>query len=127
MSDATLANLGISDLFLLLIVGGIILLIVIAAFFLWISKSLGTFLNGVDKKSHKQAVYQSIPELREIVRLYPDEKVGIEAGKILNQWDNEIKPSLKTMRQGEKERKLTSLYRGSIYPILQAYKQIVKP
>lgn len=124
MFSNILSAYGLNDLVVFLIVGGVILLIIIATIFIWSSGSLGTFLNGVDKTMHQKMVYDSIPELREIARLYPNEKVGIEALKFLEKWDNEIEPDLKHLNYDKRRKVMRGLYRGTIYPILKVYEEI---
>lgn len=126
MSGTTLSILGLSDMYLLLVFIFIVLFIIVLPFFIWRSGFLGIFLNNLDRKRKAQAVHKNIPELKKIVLVYPAEKVGIEAKKLLEEWNKVIKPSLKTMKQEEREKKLARLYQTRIYPILEAYKQIVE-
>ena len=126
MSGTTLSILGLSDVYLLLVFIFVVLFVIVFPFFIWRSGFLGAFLNNLDRKRKAQAVHKNIPELKKIVLMYPAEKVGIEAKKLLEEWNKVIKPSLKTMKQEEREKKLARLYQTRIYPILEAYKQIVE-
>jgi hypothetical protein len=112
------------NLYFLLAAGIVLFLFFAIVYYLWIFGGLGKLLRGIDKKAKEKEAYKSIPELREIVHLYPKEKISIEAKKLLEEWDNVIKPSLKTMKQGERRKELASLYQGDIYPILKARKDI---
>ncbi len=74
----------------------------------------------------EKEVYDSIPKLREIARLSPDEDVCKVALKFLERWDKVIEPSLENMKHDKRERKLISLYRVEIIPVLQKYEEITK-
>jgi len=127
MSGTVLSAYGLDDFVLLLIVGGVLLFIIMVTIFIWSSGSLGTFLNGVDKSMKQKAVYDKLPELREIARLYPDEKIGIETQKFLERWDKEIEPSLKHMSHDRRKKVLRGIYQTTITPILKAYEEILEP
>ena len=126
MSSIALSAYGLNDLVLFLIAGGVILLVFIVAIFIWSSGSLGTLLNGVDKSTKQKAVYDNIPKLREIAKLYPNEKIGIETRKFLKEWDKEIKPNLKHMNHDRRRKVLKGIYQSTITPILKAHKQITE-
>jgi hypothetical protein len=124
MLGTAISAIGLNELFPILIVGGIILVCILVAILFWSSGSLGNILNGVDKKTYEQSAYDGISELRRIARLYPSKKIGIQASKFLENWDNEIEPSLERLDRDKKRKKLRMLYQSNIHPILKAYEQI---
>lgn len=126
MSGTTLSAVGINELGMILIVGGVFLVIVVIAILIWVSGSFDAFMNGVDKKTYEQSAYDSISELRKIARLYPSKKIGIQASKFLENWDNEIEPNLERLDLDKKRKKLRMLYQSNIHPILKAYKRMTK-
>lgn len=123
MSNAMLSAYGLNDLFVIVVIGFILLFIFVAAFFFADSGSLGNILNGVDKALHEKLVYENIPKLREIARLCPDEKISTMAQKLVEEWDKEIQPSLKHMSHDERKKALRRLYKSSMIPVLEKYKQ----
>ncbi len=126
MFNITLSTAGINETIPLLIAVIVTLFIIIAAIFLWLSGSLDALLNGVDKKAYEQSTYNSISKLREIASLYPSENIGIEARNFLKRWDNEIEPGLKRLDRSRRRKKLRSLYKSTVRPILEAHEQMAK-
>jgi len=126
MLSTTISAVGLNELFPILIVGGVILVCILIAILFWSSGSFGAFLNGVDKKTYEQLTYDGLPELRRIAHLYPSKKIGIQAGKFLGEWDNEIEPSLERLDRDKKRKKLRMLYQSNIHPILEAYEQMIE-
>jgi len=126
MLGTAISAVGLNELFPILIVGGVILVCILVAILFWSSGSFGALLNNVDKKTYEQSAYNGISELRKIARLYPSKKIGIQAGKFLENWDNEIEPNLERLDRDKKRKKLRMLYQSNIHPILKAYKRITK-
>ena len=71
-------------------------------------------------------MYDSIPKLRNIARRYPNEKVGTQAHKFLEEWDNVIEPGLERLDRDKKRKTLRTIYLSDIYPISEFYDQMTK-
>jgi len=116
---------GISNLGVVFIVGALFLAIVLATILIGASGKFSTLMNGVDKKTYEKLTYDSIPKLREIVSLYSNRLVGIQARKFLEKWDTLIEPSLKRLSRSKKRETLRTVFRSDIHPILEVYKKLI--
>ena len=125
MSSVILSVTESGDIYFLLIAIGIIVFMLFGALMLAIFGFLPKTLNGIDKNMSEKSVYDSIPQIREIAKLYPDEKIGKVSNEFLEKWDKEIKPALKQMDHSKRMTKLRSVYKG-IIPILEAIEQITE-
>lgn len=126
MFGTTISAVGISDLGMVLIAGTLFLVMVLVTIVIGLSGRFSALMNGIDKKTYEQLTYDSIPKLREIVSLYPNKSVGIQARKFLEKWDIVIEPSLKRLSRGKKRETLRTVFRSDIHPILEFYKQMLE-
>ncbi len=126
MFSTTISATGISDLGMVFIIGALFFAIILATILIGASGKFSTLMNGIDKKAYEKLTYDSIPKLREIVSLYPNRLVGIQARKFLRKWDILIEPSLKRLSRSKKRKTLRTVFRSDIYPILEFYKQMIK-
>lgn len=126
MLSTAISAIGLNELFPILVVGGVILICILIAILFWSSGTLDNILNGVDKKTYEKLVYDSIPKLRNIARRYPNEKVGTQAHKFLEEWDNVIEPGLERLDRDKKRKTLRTIYLSDIYPISEFYDQMTK-
>ena len=123
MFGTTISAAGISDLGMVFIIGALFLAIILATILIGASGKFSTLMNGIDKKTYEKLTYDSIPKLREIVSLYPNRLVGIQARKFLEKWDTLIEPSLKRLSRSEKRKTLRAVFRSDIHPILEFYEK----
>lgn len=125
MFGTTISAAGISDLGMVLIVGMLFLVMVLVTIMIGLSGRFSAFMNGIDKKTYEKLTYDSIPKLREIVSLYPNRLVGIQARKFLETWDILIEPSLKRLSRSKKRKTLRTVFRSDIHPILEVYEKLI--
>ena len=125
MISTTISATGISDLGMVFIVGALFFAIILATILIVASGKFSALMNGIDKKTYEKLTYDSIPKLREIVSLYPNKRVGIQARKFLEKWDILIEPSLKRLSRSKKRKTLRTVFRSDINPILEVYKKLI--